>query len=268
MEKGKQMMGTRTTSSTHKRAATTVLVLLSLVTGIFMMASIAMALPGEWNITVAPSVNGTITPGASGVATVAAAANATFTITPNVGWHVASINNNGAVITTTTQTFVVGPVTSDRTFAATFAPSAPVYRFFQLKQGSHFYTSDEAEKTSVQNLLSKKYRYEGVGFWLNTQATSMIAPLYRFYNVKTGVHFFTASLQEKLDVEAKYPTRYKYEGVAYNVSGNPADQPVWRFYNRKAGTHFYTSNPTEKANVQATMTSTFTYEGVGYYLAK
>jgi hypothetical protein len=229
-----------------------------------------------YTITIAPSTNGTITP--SAVQTIPSGSDSTtLTITPAAGYHFVSATDNGSPITPVDGT-VAGTkqvkftnVTGNHTLAATFARTSvwvPVYRFFQLKTGSHFYTASEEEMQKTMDTLSKTYRFEGVGFQLDTTAPTMVAPLYRFFNVKTGVHFFTASSEERDDIMAKYPTIYHYEGVAYKVSKDTADAPVYRFFNKKAKSHFYTSSETEMQNTRDNLSSTFTFEGIGYYLAR
>ena len=42
----------------------------------------------------------------------------------------------------------------------------PVYRFYNLKNGSHFYTADSSEMLNVCNTLSSIYQYEGPAFWI------------------------------------------------------------------------------------------------------
>ena len=92
-------------------------------------------------------------------------------------------------------------------------------------------------------------------------------PVHRFYNVKKGVHFYTASEAEKNNVIANLSSIYKYEGVAYHVSKTPANgAPVYRFYNVRQGVHFYTASEAEKNHVIANLSSIYKYEGVGYYI--
>lgn len=92
------------------------------------------------------------------------------------------------------------------------------------------------------------------------------SPVYRFYNYKTGVHFYTASAKEKSTVEAKYPA-YIYEGIPYRVFKTqvPGSKPVYRFYNANKGAHFYTASETEKANVESNLKQ-YQYEGIVYYV--
>ena len=42
----------------------------------------------------------------------------------------------------------------------------PVYRFFNVKTGTHFYTADEAEKNNVIAKYGYKYRFEGISYYL------------------------------------------------------------------------------------------------------
>ena len=145
----------------------------------------------------------------------------------------------------------------------------PVFRFYNFKAGVHFYTASEAERANVVAKLASTYKYEGVGYSIKTTNPDNNVPLYRFYNFKAGVHFYTASETEKNNVIAKLSSTYKYEGVAYNVSKTPANgTPVYRFYNLKKGVHFYTASAAEKNNVIANLSSIYKYEGVGYYIGK
>ncbi len=41
------------------------------------------------------------------------------------------------------------------------------------------------------------------------------APVFRFYNVKNGTHFYTANPAERDNVRVKFSSTYKDEGIAY-----------------------------------------------------
>jgi hypothetical protein len=143
----------------------------------------------------------------------------------------------------------------------------PVYRFYRRSSGTHFYTASEAEKYTILKKLAKTYALEGVAYSLDASATNMTTPLYRFYNKKTGTHFYTASQTERDSVVAKLSGTFKLEGVAYNVSSEPtASTPVYRFFNKKTGTHFYTASQTEKESVVAKLSGTYRFEGIAFYL--
>ncbi len=143
----------------------------------------------------------------------------------------------------------------------------PVYRFFRASRGTHFYTATEAEKASVIAHPEWGYVYEGIAYIVDASHPANRFPLYRFYNARTGVHFYTASETEKANVAAHPEWGYVYEGVAYNVA-SPAEgiAPIYRFYNRIGGTHFYTASEAEKNAVESTLGGTFNFEGAAFYI--
>lgn len=94
-----------------------------------------------------------------------------------------------------------------------------VFRFINKSTGTHFYTAGEAEANNIMANMPN-YQYEGIAYKAFSQQTSADGDshiaLYRFYNATAGVHFYTAGLSEKLNIEATLPN-FKYEGVAYYV---------------------------------------------------
>jgi hypothetical protein len=99
-----------------------------------------------------------------------------------------------------------------------FNVPAPVYRFYNFRQGVHFYTASETERANVIATLGGTYRLEGVAYRVNTANPSNRTPLYRFYNFRNGVHFYTASETEKANVVATLGSTYRLEGVAYYLA--------------------------------------------------
>jgi len=157
-------------------------------------------------------------------------------------------------------------------FAAAFSTMAlavdasPVYRFYNNKTGTHFYTISGAERDSVLNNYPQ-FAYEGAVFWAYTAPQQSTSPVYRFYNTNTGTHFYTQSEAEKNYVIATYPV-FIFEGPVYyapptnDLGGSTA---LFRFYNSKTGAHFYTTSPDERDHVLATW-PWFAYEAVAYYV--
>lgn len=140
-----------------------------------------------------------------------------------------------------------------------------VYRFYNMKNGTHFYTSSYEEKKIILAKWPDVYKYEGVGY--EYDGSKAASPLYRFYNAASGSHFFTASAEERDIVLKKWPHIFTYEGVAYNVSKTPVSGgTVYRFYNVKNGSHFFTANPAERDHVKATWPHIYLYEGPAFYL--
>lgn len=146
-------------------------------------------------------------------------------------------------------------------------PAGTVFRFYNTKLGTHFYSASLSEANRVAALLYSRFRYEGVAYFANPAKNS--TPLHRFYNKKTGAHFYTASAAERANVQRRYSSTFTYEGVAYNVSAAPAAgaKTIYRFFNKKNGTHFYTASADERDSVRAKLSSIYTYEGIAFYAA-
>lgn len=157
-----------------------------------------------------------------------------------------------------------GTPTTTPSTPATPGSHVPIYRFYNTKTGTHFYTVSAAERDSVRAKYPQ-YSYEGIGFYADASQSGSTTPVYRFYNTKTGAHFFTVSAQERDQVRAKY-AQFSYEGVAWYVNGaaGGAASPMYRFYNVQTETHFYTISGTERASVIAKYPQ-FHDEGIAYY---
>ena len=94
-----------------------------------------------------------------------------------------------------------------------------------------------------------------------------LMPIHRFYNSRSGVHFYTANEGEKQAVQTQLASTYRYEGVAYSVSATPTPYPVFRFMNVRNGVHFYTACQSERDAVVADLLSPLQYEGIAFYIA-
>lgn len=146
---------------------------------------------------------------------------------------------------------------------------APVYRFYNIATGTHFYTTNAMERDYVvANFPS--YIPEGTAFYAATQPApgGALAPVYRFYNEWSRTHFFTSSEGERDYVLATYPS-FHYEGIAWYAAPGPyrGSSPMYRFYNTERNSHFYTIDPGEFVFVRNNYPS-FLYEGVAYHAWK
>lgn len=143
---------------------------------------------------------------------------------------------------------------------------SPVYRFYNFKQGVHFYTANDAERRVVQNNYASTYRYEGIASLAQATQVAGTVPVYRFYNYLQGVHFYTSNQAEAANVATNMQGTYRAEGIAYYAYETPATgtTPVYRFYNFQNGVHFYTSNYQEYMTVLTTLGHMYRYEGVSY----
>jgi hypothetical protein len=170
----------------------------------------------------------------------------------------------------------------------------PVYRFFNMTGGVHFYTASDAEFISVYKNLPN-YKYDGIGYWVPVGPSipaTVGAPgwtnqntvvLQRFYNKQAGVHFYTADVAEYTKVKNTLQSVYTYDGPAYNVTLTaPVDSfaliaarssvPIFRFYNGTANAHFYTADTSEifspsavSAIAPAALSQLYKFEGTAFY---
>jgi len=145
---------------------------------------------------------------------------------------------------------------------------APLYRFYNIQTGEHFYTQSENEKRQL--IPNMQYNYEGIiGF---VQVKNAVIPagevnIQRFYNTVNGTHFYTAS-QYEADLLSQGKNDYRYEGQKYTAydSERAATVPVYRFYNFLYGYHFYTTSYDEYLGVSNFMQDQYRYEGIAYYI--
>ena len=143
----------------------------------------------------------------------------------------------------------------------------PAYRFYNGSTGAHFYTTSETERATVVSTLSPPFSFDGPAFSVASDHSAGLASVHRFYNTRTGVHFYTISEAERANVANNIP-QYTYEGVSYFASpvAGAGLTPLYRFYVMSRGFHFYTASAAEKANIEATLGHLYTYEGIGYHV--
>ncbi len=143
-----------------------------------------------------------------------------------------------------------------------------VYRFYEPNLGTHLYTASEQERNYIhENLLN--YNFEGAVY--NTAETSAtdtnsIAPVYRFLNLKTQTHLYTADEKERNSLENDV-LNFTFEGEVFSAYNSQVDNsiPVHRFFNNITGTHFYTSSDAEKETVENQLPN-YQYEDIAYYV--
>lgn len=106
-----------------------------------------------------------------------------------------------------------GPVFYAYGYEAT--KSNPVYRFYNQRTDSHFYTISDTELANVMRLYPW-FAFEGTSWYASAGASMDSTPVFRFYNKITGTHFYTISATERDMVRKKYP-QFLYEGSAYEA---------------------------------------------------
>ena len=68
--------------------------------------------------------------------------------------------------------------------------------------------------TRAHTANSPAFSYEGKGWYANVGAGAGATAMYRFFNTRTGTHFYTTSAAERDSVLLNSPA-YNYEGIAY-----------------------------------------------------
>jgi hypothetical protein len=87
--------------------------------------------------------------------------------------------------------------------------------------------------------------------------------IFRFFDTKTGDHFYTTSQIEKQQIQSTMPT-FNYEGSPWSTPDKGAGtHDVFRFLETKTGTHFLTDSVSERDQL-ITSGSSYHYEGVAF----
>ena len=155
-----------------------------------------------------------------------------------------------------------------------------VYRFFNSRDKAFFFTTSVEERDQIirysygDNELGAywPFVYQGAQFGPAMNYPDSV-PLYRFYNYRTGHHFFTANESERDLIDEQINSSgwpFIYEGIAFHVYASdptPNSQglevPVHRFYSHTLDRHFFTSDMDEVDALHSS--SNWQYEGIGFY---
>ncbi|UCD49598.1 MAG: hypothetical protein JSW27_18955 [Phycisphaerales bacterium] len=111
---------------------------------------------------------------------------------------------------------------------ATHADLVPVYRFWSPKSDSYFWTISEAERDRLINEFSDVWTYEGLAFYAYPESSRPegTKPVYRFWSVSLGAHFYTIDENEKQRFINTMRGVWEYESIAwYAFDEPPADGP-------------------------------------------
>ncbi len=88
-----------------------------------------------------------------------------------------------------------------------------VYRFFDQRFGTHFYTADLGERDAV--LAGRPdLVFEGTGFYEHRVAGAGDVAVYRFFDIGLGTHFYTSTGGERATIAATRPDLLA-EGIAF-----------------------------------------------------
>ncbi len=145
-----------------------------------------------------------------------------------------------------------------------------VYRFFDTRYGTHFFTSDAGEKNTV--LATRPDLVEETnGFGDVAQSDPNAVAVYRFFDTTFGTHFFTASATERNTVIATRPDLTYEPGSTFyeHLTAQAGDAAVYRLFDQNTGTQFLTGDANEYAGITTPGTATYRAdlhsEGVAFY---
>ena len=125
-------------------------------------------------------------------------------------------------------------------------------RFFNPVSGGHFFTADTVENNAV--VEADVFNSEGIGFEaLSRDAETVFGsiPIYRFFNVNLGSHFFTGFEEEKNHVLQL--TDYVFEVLVLERFNDKSSSTlaIHRFFNTETGGHFFTADEVERDSVMS-----------------
>jgi len=128
-------------------------------------------------------------------------------------------------------------------------------------------TDTNATRDGTDTLTSiEAFEFGGTSAFLSDllNPTDVDNGVYRFFNLGTGTHFYSASPVERNHIINTYD-QFNYEGGSFKSAGAATSDTagVHRFFNTQLGTHFFTQSEIEKDNVIATLPH-YNYEGIEY----
>jgi hypothetical protein len=132
----------------------------------------------------------------------------------------------------------------------------------------HFVFTDKAVAVVVTTSdLGAGTAAPGPGPSAGSSGAHQVTAVHRFYDTKTGDHFYTTSAAEKAQILKTLP-HYIYEGVAWSTpEKSAATLDVHRFYDTANQGHFYTTSVGERDFVVSTLKN-YLYEGVAFQAFK
>ena len=172
---------------------------------------------------------------------------------------------------TTSGSGTSGTGTGAGTGDGTSTAAGPVYRFFDTRFGTHFFTSDVGERNTVISTRADLVQ-EVNGFGDVAPTDTSAVAVYRFFDTKFGTHFFTANSGERDTVIATRPDlTYEVNSTFYEHSAQQGagDTAVYRLFDTGTGTQFLTGDQTEYNGLTTAGSGTYRpdlrSEGVAFY---
>jgi hypothetical protein len=124
------------------------------------------------------------------------------------------------------------------------AGTVRVFRYYDVRTGDHFYTTNlnELGGGTLTSTGTMGYRFEGIGFFAFDSQVANTIPVFRYFHRGTSDHFYTTNFNELRNGDRDWTLENRAAFFVHSTQIN-GSVPVLRFYNGRD--HLYTKNPNE-----------------------
>jgi hypothetical protein len=136
-----------------------------------------------------------------------------FDTTDGTHFFTASATEAASISATRTDLTYEGVGLTGYDTASASPSSEAVYRFFDVADGTHFYTASSSERDSLVATRSDM-TFEGTAFYEDATPQAGDTAVYRFFDTTHGTHLFTQSASEQASILATRPDLVS-EGIAF-----------------------------------------------------
>ena len=126
----------------------------------------------------------------------------------------ASASEAASIVSTRSDMSLEGVGLHGYATASASPSSEAVFRFFDVADGTHFYTASASERDALVATPSSNMTYEGTAFYEDATPQTGDTAVYRFFDSIHGTHLFTSSAAEKASIVATRPDLVS-EGIAF-----------------------------------------------------
>ena len=137
-----------------------------------------------------------------------------FDTTDGTHFFTASATEAASISATRTDLSYEGIGLSGYNTAGASPASEAVFRFFDMTDGTHFYTASTSERDTLVATQSSNMTFEGTAFYEDATPLAGDTAVYRFFDTAHGTHLFTDSASEKASILATRPDLVS-EGIAF-----------------------------------------------------
>ena len=138
--------------------------------------------------------------------------------------------------------------------------NATITRTYSNSYSNYAVKFANGETDTISNFEIARFADRDVGL----NASGAVNAVYRFYDTKTGDHFYTNSAYEANLLGENYSDNFNYESAPWSTPTKSASTTdIYRFYDTVTGNHFFTQSAFERDQIINTI-RTYSYEGVAF----